>query len=376
VAPDGYLRGVLADGTRPFRFRGRVRRLLGEPDDAGAKVEFVLPPRVAGVPSGWTDHTGGRSVPGGAVDAPAPQASWTVEEVVELQPTGGRDPATRQRWMEPGGRRDAAGNADRAVADDRGGAYDGGDLPGTPDLQPGTASPAQVLVIPGATEWHGAMREGAGSGGAQPQTSRERPGSPQAGTRPPDAASVPSGATASTGDAPGARDPGGQASVRPSRWPHPPDGRSSPPDGAARRSGQDGGAAVAAAGLPPRVVVEQAAARTRPPERGARRGPPRGDERAAPAGEPRARWEAAPALPTPPAPSLARAARAVPRTPGPTGRDLDARALPEPTPAPEPATPAPAPQPVAVRRAAEPATLVHAFWERSHLNWLRARILR
>ncbi|WP_284750272.1 hypothetical protein [Amycolatopsis sp. RTGN1] len=43
MAPDGYLRGVLADGSRPFGFRAGVRELLGAPDDNGVRVAF--PPR-------------------------------------------------------------------------------------------------------------------------------------------------------------------------------------------------------------------------------------------------------------------------------------------------------------------------------------------
>ncbi|MEU0793491.1 hypothetical protein ABZ342_25750 [Amycolatopsis sp. NPDC005961] len=43
MAPDGYLRGVLADGARPFGFRAGVRELLGAADDNGVRVAF--PPR-------------------------------------------------------------------------------------------------------------------------------------------------------------------------------------------------------------------------------------------------------------------------------------------------------------------------------------------
>jgi hypothetical protein len=43
VAPDGYLRGVLADGSRPVRFRAGIRELLGASDDNGVRVSF--PPR-------------------------------------------------------------------------------------------------------------------------------------------------------------------------------------------------------------------------------------------------------------------------------------------------------------------------------------------
>ena len=41
MAPDGYLRGVLADGARPFRHRAGVRELLGQPPDTGVRVRFA-----------------------------------------------------------------------------------------------------------------------------------------------------------------------------------------------------------------------------------------------------------------------------------------------------------------------------------------------
>lgn len=44
---DGYLRGVLADGAEPFRHRGRVRTLLGLPEDAGTPIGFTRAPGMA-----------------------------------------------------------------------------------------------------------------------------------------------------------------------------------------------------------------------------------------------------------------------------------------------------------------------------------------
>ncbi|MFC0541506.1 hypothetical protein [Kutzneria chonburiensis] len=40
MAPDGFLRGVLADGARPFHYRAGVRELLGAPEDNGVRISF------------------------------------------------------------------------------------------------------------------------------------------------------------------------------------------------------------------------------------------------------------------------------------------------------------------------------------------------
>jgi len=48
MAPDGYLRSVLADGERPFRARAAVRELLGVPADTGVRVGFPVLPRGLG----------------------------------------------------------------------------------------------------------------------------------------------------------------------------------------------------------------------------------------------------------------------------------------------------------------------------------------
>ena len=45
MAADGYLRRVLADGARPFRYRGGVRALLGEPDSPGLLRATLPAPR-------------------------------------------------------------------------------------------------------------------------------------------------------------------------------------------------------------------------------------------------------------------------------------------------------------------------------------------
>ena len=41
MAPEGFLRAVLADGARPFRYRAGVRELLGAPDDNGVRISFA-----------------------------------------------------------------------------------------------------------------------------------------------------------------------------------------------------------------------------------------------------------------------------------------------------------------------------------------------
>ena len=43
MAPEGYLHRVLADGTKPFRYRPRVRALLGLAAETGIRTEFVTP---------------------------------------------------------------------------------------------------------------------------------------------------------------------------------------------------------------------------------------------------------------------------------------------------------------------------------------------
>ncbi|MEC4018798.1 hypothetical protein [Streptomyces sp. H27-D2] len=50
MAPEGYLRGVLADGARPFRHRARVRALLGLPEETGVRVDLVPRAPVVGFP--------------------------------------------------------------------------------------------------------------------------------------------------------------------------------------------------------------------------------------------------------------------------------------------------------------------------------------
>jgi hypothetical protein len=54
VAPDaaprrGYLYGVLADGARPFLYRGRVRSLLGLPETSGVNLSFISTDLVPGL---------------------------------------------------------------------------------------------------------------------------------------------------------------------------------------------------------------------------------------------------------------------------------------------------------------------------------------
>ncbi len=42
-AERAYLHRLLADGARPFRFRGRIRTLLGQPESSGVQVNFSKP---------------------------------------------------------------------------------------------------------------------------------------------------------------------------------------------------------------------------------------------------------------------------------------------------------------------------------------------
>jgi hypothetical protein len=70
---NGYLRRLLADGARPFRYRGRVRSLLGHLDEyRGVKMASANPLALAGssVPH---RHVGSSRDPQGAPDAGKPQ---------------------------------------------------------------------------------------------------------------------------------------------------------------------------------------------------------------------------------------------------------------------------------------------------------------
>jgi hypothetical protein len=73
MAPDGYLRGILADGARSVRHRSGVRDLLGLPD-VGARIEFPRKPRG----SGFVYHR-----PAGTPPAPDGTATVWHQRVVD-----------------------------------------------------------------------------------------------------------------------------------------------------------------------------------------------------------------------------------------------------------------------------------------------------
>jgi hypothetical protein len=86
VTPDGYLRGVLADGARPFRHRAGVCALLGLPENTGVRVSFGR--TVVGAGFTYLRHPRGASeayLPGEALSA-APRSWDRATEVLFEQP--------------------------------------------------------------------------------------------------------------------------------------------------------------------------------------------------------------------------------------------------------------------------------------------------
>jgi hypothetical protein len=93
VAPEGYLHRVLADGTTPFRYRRRVRALLGLPAETCIRTEFVTPT--------WSDGFVYRSWSTDPGDSPSAQPLWFdvaaaapvyADPSTSPSPRGGRTP--------------------------------------------------------------------------------------------------------------------------------------------------------------------------------------------------------------------------------------------------------------------------------------------
>jgi hypothetical protein len=163
VPADGYLRRVLADGALPFRYRGSVRALLGEPDGPGLlratppvpqprfsyprsawMGEIELPDGILTMTTGPLDWPGGHDRPRGHRDRGAAAGvigCGTPDEIPEPatdHPPALRRPAlTADRGPQPG-----AAARPRAVME-LGPAEAPGPAPATPT---GSAHSAQPLI--------------------------------------------------------------------------------------------------------------------------------------------------------------------------------------------------------------------------------------
>ena len=142
MAADGYLAAVLADGARPFRYRGRVRALLGLPEDRGIPVGFAGALPGARFTYAHTQLTGEFYVPDELLAAPA--RTFTVEDVVDwtaldaghaATPAGPGMGRLAERVDQP------ASGSPRAVSS-------------------GGARPGADLVIPGTSTWRSPSESG------------------------------------------------------------------------------------------------------------------------------------------------------------------------------------------------------------------------
>lgn len=144
MAPDGYLRGVLADGTRPFRHRARVRALLGLPEDTGVRVDFAPAAPRAGFTYVHHPHgTGEPYPPGEALTTASRRPAHTADGPVDpAEPvtTGAGRPAAGANTL--AGRPAAVGGTAQPAEPDR-------------TEQPPASSPApgpeSTVFIPDAT---------------------------------------------------------------------------------------------------------------------------------------------------------------------------------------------------------------------------------
>jgi hypothetical protein len=402
MTPDGYLRGVLADGARPFRHRAGVCALLGLPENTGVRVSFGR--TVVGAGFTYLRHPRGASeayLPGEALTA-APRRWDRVTEVLFEQPSS----VTTLDEPPPVGVRDQVSTSDSAVV-----------IPGT------TPRPERKRPDPRSDREHAASplpsggRRDAGAvspGGQAPPDGPDQlsPGVPDAAVAGspfgPEPTAETDGATAGPSDRGGA-----VLSGRPRLVPW----RRTGPAGTAYRDGMSGGAGADAArpeqsgpvrsGLPSGPVTGRPATGWRPSTSPARTDP---GQIASPAQTADPARVATPArLPVSgsrpagvdrPA-GDAGASPGVPASNGAVRRSLPAlrRAAAGPIadgapgtvesppewataghPAGPPAQPAEAPpvaQVVVIRQPARTVS-IPAFWERRHLGrlGLRARILR
>ena len=164
MAPDRYLRSVLADGARPFRHRTGVRELLGEPPDTSLRVRFTPATPRAGF--SYLSRDGSADVPVGAPH----WLAFAADDQVEAPEAVARAPV-RPRPVPP----DSAPPDSAPVVDPPAGTAESSRAP---TVGP---APCATVVIPGTT------------------TPAARPGSPPARAGLHVTRTVRSGATATAG---------------------------------------------------------------------------------------------------------------------------------------------------------------------------------
>jgi hypothetical protein len=219
VAPDGYLRRMLADGARPFRHRRGVRELLGQPPDTGVRVRFAAAAPRAGF--NYLSCYGDR--PAGAPDS----VSQWLDLVADEEPSASVGAAPVRPRCGPPDRPPAAASPAPVVAP-------AGPPPTGPPL-PAAPTPETTVVIPGITarpDRSGPLpariepeRPGP-SGGVKPKPpGRTRDGHPAAGPVRPQPVSRPEPpASPAAPVPPPAADSGDQGEPSPSaRYPQPAD---------------------------------------------------------------------------------------------------------------------------------------------------------
>ncbi len=390
MAPDGYLRGVLADGALPFRYRAGVRELLGYPPDHGVRMRFASAAPRAG-------FTYLRRYADGPAEPDAPQwMSLAAADLAEppvaaparprpAQPVAPSSVASRSvaplsvappSVASPGvARSPVAPSTDTAAARPAGAERAGTQVAGRAET---------TVVIPGATARPGRPAPApapAGSARRQvPDAHEEVPGAPP-GTPP--GGSPRAGAVGPRAAHPGLPEPMSRpptvAAVAPARAPSPP---VASPDTTPGRPAQHSSTAPDR----PRTVL--------PPPPGTRAAPAR-------VALPTARPAVAPAVSGAPEPAITTEQRALPTTTArsvwrptvtppddphaaaPTTTRPYRRATPPRPAAPRPEYPAEAPPPatppIVVLPHPQPPPApagTPLFWERRYLSRLRARILR
>ena len=379
MAPEGYLHRVLADGTKPFRYRCRVRALLGLAAETGIRTEFVTPtwpdgfvyrsgPPEAGErpPSLWSDVAATTPVHADPSTYPSPPGGRTPPPTPQNTDSTGHYPAVHHsRTAAPPGRgRNAVPTTDTGVNSDGAATTVPADRvvhrpestsTATPkstadsvsrsdDAAPAEApiSPQPTATVPGHTT------QASGTGARQaaptddPTTTHDTLWAmPTAARRIPIAPSAPptTDTTAHGDSTPNAR---GVRTVRP----------------ADTRSDVQSAPFATAAPAQPRRADEPAASHHREPVRA---GDYPGPHAAIPVGHPHTR----------PRPDT----RPAPQTIHRTGESPPRAVTADP---PATAPPAPADQHRTVTIAAPNAERgrAPAFWERRHIHWLRLRPLR
>jgi len=410
----GYLHRLLADSARPFRFRGRIRALLGLPDSSGVHVNFSKPlppgafaylvPRFSGefeFPDELLAESPGRggervaeivpsarrrpveSVDPGQTNAEArvppatrpivPQSAQASDSVAK-QPNDAVAKPPGASALRPAG--EAAQHASGSSEDRSFPAYEvvvpGGDR--LPDSMPGsqTGTPQAIVPTPRAFDLMSAR-----SITATPASTTKHSPVPMAG------------------EAPYPQRPQRTSSPR---APIPPEGHAGlvPPLPGAPGSSirQDAPCEAQARCAPARQpLVNQSPARQEPPsadpmplDAGRAPGPTRGASSPSPASipSPRVRTRPAPTPLEPPTPTRSPSSRRQPdaplagrvRVPAQASFDNYRQSQPDAPVSQTPAMP-PAPLPVVVGQPFPGTAMTpSAFWERRHLSHLKVRVRR